>query len=543
MLENWKLRDRILLGCAVPLMLFGGFSALVNINSRQTIDTFSKVNKGQLILLEADDMILRISLMARQVRGYLLVGNADNSLESFNKEKSKFQEDANRAETLIKDQNADEQLQKLRRMLELASQFDELSKKTFRIVDEGKQKEAVALYLPESKRILGELDKLNTEINTLILTELKKNTDTTKNNLNFISWTSVILPLMALAIALTVAYIITQQIAGKIGVIAGVAEKISTGDLTSQIPAIEVDDEIGKLQKSFHVMNQSLNSLIRQVQTSGIQITTSTTQIAASGKQLEATMTEQVASTNEVAATAREIAATSSQLVKTMDEVEDKSQATAQAAGVSQQELIHMEKSMLQLAGATTSISTKLGVISEKANNINSIVTTITKVADQTNLLSLNAAIEAEKAGEYGTGFAVVAREIRRLADQTAVATLDIENMVKEMQTAVSTGVMEMDKFSKEVEQGVDDVRNIGTKLELIIQQVQTLTPRFQDVSNSVEGQSQGAVQISQAMVQLSETSSQTAESLVQVNGAISQLNNAAQGLHQEIARFKVNSH
>ena len=137
-------------------------------------------------------------------------------------------------------------------------------------------------------------------------------------------------------------------------------------------------------------MNQSLNSLIRQIQTSGIQITTSTTQIAASGKQLEATMTEQVASTNEVAATAREIAATSSQLVKTMDEVEDKSQVTAQAAGVSQQELIHMEKSMLQLAGATTSISTKLGVISEKANNINSIVTTITKVADQTNLLSIS---------------------------------------------------------------------------------------------------------------------------------------------------------
>ncbi len=542
MFENWKLRDRILLGYAVPVILFFGFSVIVNINSRETIDTFSKANKLQSILLETDDMILRISLMARQVRGYLLVGNAENALEAFNKEKSKFQEDANRAENLIKSQNADEQLQKLRRTLELASQFDELSKKTFRTVDEGKQKEAIALYLPESKIILGELDKLNTELNNLTLEELKKNTDTTKNTLNFISLTSVILPLIALAIAFTVAYIITQQIAGKIGVIATVAEKISTGDLTCQIPAIEVDDEIGKLQKSFHVMNQSLNSLIRQVQISGIQITTSTTQIAASGKELEATMTEQVASTNEVAATAREIAATSSQLVKTMDEVEDKSQATAQAAGVSQQELIHMEKSMLQLAGATIIISTKLGVINEKANNINRIVTTITKVADQTNLLSLNAAIEAEKAGEYGTGFAVVAREIRRLADQTAVATLDIENMVKEMQTAVSTGVMEMDKFSKEVEQGVDDVRNIGTKLELIIQQVQTLTPRFQDVSNSVEGQSQGAVQISQAMVQLSETSSQTAESLVQVNGAISQLNSAAQALRQEISRFRVGS-
>jgi methyl-accepting chemotaxis protein WspA len=199
-----------------------------------------------------------------------------------------------------------------------------------------------------------------------------------------------------------------------------------------------------------------------------------------------------------------------------------------------------MEKTMRTLADATATISAKLGVISEKANNINSIVSTITKVADQTNLLSLNAAIEAEKAGEYGTGFAVVAREIRRLADQTAVATLDIENMVKEMQGAVSTGVMEMDKFTKEVERGVEDVQNIGMKLESIIEQVQTLTPRFQQVSNSVEAQSQGAVQISEAMTQLSEASSQTALSLREINGAIGNLNDAASGLRAEISRFKV---
>ena len=78
-------------------------------------------------------------------------------------------------------------------------------------------------------------------------------------------------------------------------------------------------------------------------------------------------------------------------------------------------------------------------------------MTTITKVADQTNLLSLNAAIEAEKAGEHGRGFAVVATEIRRLADQTAIASYDIEQLVKEMQSAVSAGVMGMDKFSEEV--------------------------------------------------------------------------------------------
>ncbi|WP_026098295.1 HAMP domain-containing methyl-accepting chemotaxis protein [Kamptonema formosum] len=281
------------------------------------------------------------------------------------------------------------------------------------------------------------------------------------------------------------------------------------------------------------------NAITRPVKQSAIQITSSTTQISASSKELEAMMREQVASTNEVVATAKEIAATSGELVKTMDEVGEMAQGTATAAGAGQKDLVRMEAVMRQLGKATLSISSKLGVISEKANNINSAVTTITSVADRTNLLSLNAAIEAEKAGEYGLGFAVVAREIRRLADQTAVATLDIEQMVKEMQSAVSTGVMEMDKFSKEVMRSVKDVRNISGQLGQVIERVQALTPRFEEVNQGMEAQSAGALQISEAMVQLSEASSQTADSLREINRAIGQLNEAAQSLRREILALR----
>lgn len=336
---------------------------------------------------------------------------------------------------------------------------------------------------------------------------------------------------------------ITNPLGSKIAGVVNIAEKMSRGDLTSQVPVEEKQDEIGKLLVAFRGMSQGLNGLIRQVQHSGIQITTSATQIAASGKQLEATVNEQVASINEVVATAKEIAATSGQLVKTMDDVSHLSETTAEVAGEGQKELYRMETTMRQLADATSSISSRLGVISEKANNINSIVTTITKVADQTNLLSLNAAIEAEKAGEYGVGFAVVAREIRRLADQTAVATLDIESMVKEMQSAVSTGVMEMDKFTKEVGRGVEDIRTISAQLAEIIDRVQSLTPRFESVNQGMGAQSEGAQQISQAMVQLSEASAQTADALREINGAIGQLNEASQGLRQEISKFKVSTH
>lgn len=295
---------------------------------------------------------------------------------------------------------------------------------------------------------------------------------------------------------------------------------------------------ITALLLGFFLSNTASQILENQVNKSGVRISSSTNQIASSGKELEATLNEQVASTNQVVATAREIAATSIQLVKTMDQVADMSQNSAQAAGSGQKEINRMATTMNRLADSTNLISGKLGIISEKANNINSIIATITKVSDQTNLLSLNAAIEAEKAGEYGLGFGVVAREIRRLADQTAVATLDIDSMVKEMQGSVATGVMEMDKFTNDVSRSIDDVRSISDQLESVVYQVQALTPRFQEVNEGMEAQSQGAQQISEAMMQLSESSSQTAMALRDINGSISQVNDATIGLRQEILAF-----
>ncbi len=289
----------------------------------------------------------------------------------------------------------------------------------------------------------------------------------------------------------------------------------------------------------FYFIKQVTEPLANQIQSSGIKITTSTTEIAASGKELEATMTEQVASTNEVVATAREIAATAKKLVQTMEEVTMMSQTTAQSASNGQKNLVQMETSMRHLADATASIASRLEIISEKADNINTIVSTITKVADQTNLLSLNAAIEAEQAGEYGMGFAVVAREIRRLADQTAVATLDIESMVKEMQSAVSSGVMEMNKFTTEVSRNVQEVRNISVQLSNVIEEVQSLTPRFRNVNEGMDAQSEGASQISEAMLQLSEASGQTADAIREINRALEELTDAAQNLRRSTLALK----
>ena len=178
-------------------------------------------------------------------------------------------------------------------------------------------------------------------------------------------------------------------------------------------------------------MTDELTILVGQAQKSSGQVSSSVTEIAATSKQQQATAAETAATTTEIGATSREIFATSRDLVRTMNEVSLVSEQAATLAGNGQTGLTRMEDTMQAVMDAAGSVSGKLAILNEKAGNINQVVTTITKVADQTNLLSLNAAIEAEKAGEYGRGFSVVATEIRRLADQTAVATYDIELMVK----------------------------------------------------------------------------------------------------------------
>jgi methyl-accepting chemotaxis protein WspA len=318
-----------------------------------------------------------------------------------------------------------------------------------------------------------------------------------------------------------------------------VIERMRNGDFTQRVE-IKRKDEFGLLGDGLNRLADDLSVLVGQVQRSGVQVNITATQIAATSREQQSTTTEIAATTAEIGATSKQISATSRELDKTMNEVVDVAHDTAELAGSGQTGIARMESTMRQIMDASGSITGKLAVLNEKTANINTVVVTITKVADQTNLLSLNAAIEAEKAGEYGLGFAVVAMEIRRLADQTAVATYDIEKMVKEMQSAVAAGVMGMDKFSEEVRRGVDEIRQVSTQLAQIIHQVQTLTPRFATVSEGMHAQATGALQISETLTQLSEAAHQTADSLRQSNLAIEQLNEAARGLQTSVARFKL---
>jgi methyl-accepting chemotaxis protein WspA len=349
----------------------------------------------------------------------------------------------------------------------------------------------------------------------------------------------IIIVCITLGLSILLGYLILRSLNVSLAKMMVKTSQLAAGDLSVRLEAV-ANNELGRLARAFNQMADSLQELVSKVQRSGIQVTSSVTEIAASIREQQATATEQAATTTEIGASTKEIAATSKVLVKNMDEVAHVADSTSALAEEGREDLIRMETTMNQMMEATRGIASRLAVLSEKASKINAMVTTINKVADQTNLLSLNAAIEAEKAGEHGLGFGVVATEIRRLADQTAVATWDIEQMVKEMQSAVSSGVMGMEKFSEEVRHGVEQVGQVGDRLSKIVKSVQSLTPHFESVYQSMQEQSSGSEQINLALEQLSQTVQGTAEAMRESVLVVDQLNEASHRLQSAVSGFKV---
>ena len=294
------------------------------------------------------------------------------------------------------------------------------------------------------------------------------------------------------------------------------------------------------LLRALNTMARWLQTIVRGVKQATININSTATQLAATAREQDGSSQSLGASTTQIAAAIKEISTTAADLSQLMGRVDQSANATADLARDGRQSLQGMTTAMQSLDEGTHSIAGRLSTISEKASSINAIVTTITKVADQTNLLSVNAAIEAEKAGEHGVGFLVVAREIRRLADQTATATLDIEQTVRQMQGAVSAGVMEMDRFSEQVRRGVTETARIGGQLGEIIQQVEAGTSDFRQVAEGMKAQTEGAKQISDAMGQLTSGAREAVTAAQETCKAAAGLQESITSLRDGVATFRI---
>ena len=341
--------------------------------------------------------------------------------------------------------------------------------------------------------------------------------------------------LLVIVVALFVARSISMPIQRAIGL----SRKVAAGDLRGDVSVLS-RDETAILLESLQTMTQDLRFLIGRVQNSSDALTNTSSKLQATGTDQQHVIQRLGDSTTQTVAAVEEISVTGKELTQTMVAVNEMASKTGVMAIEGRENLSSMDATMRKLADSTESFGSRLAVINERATTINLAVTTIAKVADQTNLLSINAAIEAEKAGEYGLGFLVIAREIRRLADQTAVASLEIEQVVKEMQLSVSSGVMEMDAFTKSVENGALEIGGVSRQLSEIITSVKGISERFEQVAEGMHAQSEGAEQIRIAMAHLAESVSESESALDSFQNATSDVQQAATDLHGEITRFKL---
>ena len=336
------------------------------------------------------------------------------------------------------------------------------------------------------------------------------------------------------------AYVPARRMARRIRTAVDAAQQVASGDLTRPAGAVASDDEIGDLLRAIDRMTLDLSALVGKVHhaTSSLRGTAGELASGADGQRLATSAFH--ASSEGISAAVQQITSTARQLSSEMERVNAMALDTSARAQTGRAKLESMESAMVSLNDATGLVAERLAAINGRASNIGGVVTTISKVAEHTHLLSVNAAIEAQKAGEYGRGFLVVAREIRRLADQTAQATLDIERIVREMQAAVAGGVSDMDRFGEQVRGNVAEARELSRSMSEIIVSVEESTRSFGAVREGIGRQAEGAEQITGSVAVLAGNAGASADAAGEFLGAAEALNRSIDALDTAAAALRV---
>jgi len=318
---------------------------------------------------------------------------------------------------------------------------------------------------------------------------------------------------------------------------ANVAERMSQNDLTVKIEPKSDRDVFGN---SFKSMIINFSRMIQSLKASSRELASAASEIATSSEQMSRGANDQTEQVNQVSTAIEEMTATILQSSKNSNEATDASKNASDQATDGGQIVAETIQGMQKITQTVRESAESISKLAQSADQIGEIIGVIDEIADQTNLLALNAAIEAARAGEQGRGFAVVADEVRKLAERTGKATGEITEMIKGIQKQTDEAVHSMEAGIQEVDRGRELTDKAGNSLNEIVSMTQSVMNMIQQIATASEEQSTAAEQISKNVEHITSVTRETAKGAEQSATAAEELNRQAEGLDTMVAKFKI---
>ena len=341
--------------------------------------------------------------------------------------------------------------------------------------------------------------------------------------------------ILATLLAVAMTLLISRTIAVPLQMISGIAGQVASGDLTVSIPTKHRTDEVGELLRAFGAMLEGLRKLMREVN-EGVNVLASTSgQILATTTQVASGAAETATAVSETTATVEEVKQTAQLASQKARNVSDSAQKASQVSQNGRKSVEESMRGMQRIQEQMESIAESIVRLSEQSQAIGEIITTVHDLAEQSNLLAVNAAIEANKAGEHGKGFAVVAQEVKSLAEQSKQATAQVRTILGDIQKATSTAVLATEQGNKAVEAGVKQTAETGESIRLLADSITEAAQAATQIAASSQQQMVGMDQVALAMENIKQASVQNVSGTKQAEVAAQNLHELGQKLNDMI--------